>query len=150
MGPPNPSRETKFSGANENSEKFIFPNQLLTTSKIDNLARLWGPYIPADTYKHSSTYTYRCSYTHIYMHIIQQQWTVHECTCPQIKIYLYLVYKPIQTAVLSWPVHIYVLTTDTADHEQVWQPYVVDPYYSAISKWWPYLLAPYINTDHQQ
>ena len=41
-------------------------------------------------------------------------------------------------------------TTDTADHEQVWQPYAVDPYYSAISKWWPYLLALYINTDHQQ
>ena len=46
------------------------------------------------------------------------------------------------------PVHIYVLTTDTADHEQVWQPYAVDPYSSVISKWWPYLLAPYINTDH--
>ena len=42
------------------------------------------------------------------------------------------------------PGHIYVLTTDTADHEQVWQPYAVDPYYSAISKWWPYLLALYI------
>ena len=27
-----------------------------------------------------------------------------------------------------------VLTTDTADHEQVWEPYAVDPYYSAISK----------------
>ena len=48
------------------------------------------------------------------------------------------------------PVHLYVLTTDTSDHEQVWQPYAVDPYYSAISKWWPYLLALYINTDHQQ
>ena len=44
----------------------------------------------------------------------------------------------------------YALTTDTADHEQVWQPYAIDPYYSAISKWWPYLLALYINTDHQQ
>ena len=47
-------------------------------------------------------------------------------------------------------VHIYVLTTDPADHEQVWQPFANDPYYSAISKWWPYLLALYINTDHQQ
>ena len=37
MGPPNPSRETKFSGANEDSEKLIFPVQLLTTSRIDNL-----------------------------------------------------------------------------------------------------------------
>ena len=33
---------------------------------------------------------------------------------------------------------VYVLTTGTVDHEQVWQPYAVDPYYSAISKWWPY------------
>ena len=41
------------------------------------------------------------------------------------------------------PVHMYVLTKDTVDHEQVWQPYAVDPYYSAISKWWPYLLALY-------
>ena len=40
--------------------------------------------------------------------------------------------------------------TFTADHEQVWQPYAVDPYYSAISKWWPYLLALYINIDNQQ
>ena len=46
--------------------------------------------------------------------------------------------------------YINVLTTDTADHEQVWQPYAVDPYYSGISKWWPYLLALYTNTDHQQ
>ena len=83
------------------------------------------------------------------MHIIQQQSTVHECTCPQVKNILV---PGIQTNTNSStvPVHIYVLTTDTADHEQVWQPYVVDPYYSAISKWWPYLLALYINTDHQQ
>ena len=48
-------------------------------------------------------------------------------------------------------VYIYVLIPgDTADHEQVWQPYAVDPYYSAIYKWWPYLLALYINIDHQQ
>ena len=33
MGQPNPSPETKFSGANENREKFIFPVQL-TTSRI--------------------------------------------------------------------------------------------------------------------
>ena len=30
-------------------------------------------------------------------------------------------------------------STDTADHEQVWQPYAVDPYYSAIRKWGSYL-----------
>ena len=38
-GRPNPSRETKFSGANADREMFIFPVQL-TTSKIDNLTRL--------------------------------------------------------------------------------------------------------------
>ena len=51
--------------------------------------------------------------------------------------------------------HTYIHTyfevcTFTANHEQIWQPYAVDPYYSAISKWWPYLLALYINTDNQQ
>ena len=93
-------------------------------------------------------HTHTALVTHIYMHIIQQL-TVHECTCPQIKNILV---PGIQTNTNSStvPVHIYVLTTDTADHEQVWQPYAVDPYYSAISKWWPYLLAPYTNTDHQQ
>ena len=76
---------------------------------------------------------------------------MHECTCPQIKNILV---PGIQTNTNSSstvvPVHIYVLTTDTADNEQVWQPYAVDPYYySAISKWWPYLLALHINTDNQ-
>ena len=38
-GLPNPSRETKFSGANADREKIIFPVQL-TTSRIGNLPRL--------------------------------------------------------------------------------------------------------------
>ena len=69
--------------------------------------------------------------THI---CINSSETVHECTCPQLKNILV---PSIQTDTNSStvPVHIYVLTTDTADHEQVWQPYAVDPYYSAISKW---------------
>ena len=36
---PNPSRDTKFSGANEGREKFMLPVQL-TTGRIGNLARL--------------------------------------------------------------------------------------------------------------
>ena len=36
---PNPSRETKFSGVNEDTEKFVFPVQL-TTSRIVNFYRL--------------------------------------------------------------------------------------------------------------
>ena len=36
---PNSFRETKFSGANADSEMFIFPVQL-TTSRIGNLTRL--------------------------------------------------------------------------------------------------------------
>ena len=39
MGLPNPSRETKFSGANGHREILIFPVQL-TTSRIGNLIRL--------------------------------------------------------------------------------------------------------------
>ena len=38
-GRPNPSRETKFSGANADREMSIFPVQL-TTSRIGNLTRL--------------------------------------------------------------------------------------------------------------
>ena len=38
-GQPNPSRKTKFSSANGDREKFIFPVQL-TTSRIGNLTRL--------------------------------------------------------------------------------------------------------------
>ena len=40
---------------------------------------------------------------------------------------IYGIYKAIQTAALYQYIYIYVLTTDTADHEQVWQPYAVDP-----------------------
>ena len=39
MGLPNPSRETKFSGANGDREKDIFPVQLIT-SRIGNRTRL--------------------------------------------------------------------------------------------------------------
>ena len=39
MGLPNPSRETKFAGANGDREKNIFPVQL-TTSRIGNLTLL--------------------------------------------------------------------------------------------------------------
>ena len=39
MGLPNPSRETKFSGANADREIFIFPVQL-TTCRVGNLIRL--------------------------------------------------------------------------------------------------------------
>ena len=39
MGLPNPSRETKFSGANAYREIFISPLQL-TTSRVGNLTRL--------------------------------------------------------------------------------------------------------------
>ena len=39
MGPPNPSRETKFSGSNGDREIFIFPVQL-ATSRISILTRL--------------------------------------------------------------------------------------------------------------
>ena len=42
-GLPNPSRETRFSGANGDREIFIFSIQL-TTSRIDNLTR------PVDSY----------------------------------------------------------------------------------------------------
>ena len=42
MGLPNPSHETKFSGANVDRKIFISPVQL-TTSRIGNLTRLIPP-----------------------------------------------------------------------------------------------------------
>ena len=54
---PNPSRETKFSGANADREVFSFPVQL-TTSRIDNLTRL--------------IHTLAICVTFLYMHAPQQ------------------------------------------------------------------------------
>ena len=39
MGLPSPSRETKFSGANADRGIFIFPVQLSTCCRVDNLTR---------------------------------------------------------------------------------------------------------------
>ena len=47
-------------------------------------------------------------------------------------LYVMTIHTYIHTNSSTVPVHIYVLTTETGDHEQVWQPYAVDPYYSAI------------------
>ena len=93
-----------------------------------------------------------CSYTYIYIYIYI--YACYTTTVNRARMYM----SPIKNIPGIYtnrnsstvPVHIYVLTTDTADHKQAWQPYAVDQYYPAISKWWPYLLALYINTDHQQ
>ena len=70
---PNPSRETKFSGANGDREMFIFPVQL-TTSRIDNLTlaicddhtnRLIHTLLYVITYS-------KGMYVYIYNHHIQQ------------------------------------------------------------------------------
>ena len=89
---------------------------------------------------------------------------LHTHTAVVTHICIYILYKNSEPAYTgTWYINLYkqqqyctstyiccVVTTDTADHEQVWQAYEVDPYYSAIGKWWPYLLALYINTDYQQ
>ena len=61
---PNPSRETKFSGANGDREQFIFPVQLVDHEQD------WQP-CPVVVVIHINIalHTYRCSYT--YMHIQQ-------------------------------------------------------------------------------
>ena len=61
MGRPNPSRETKFSGANGARKIFVFPVQL-TTRRTGNLAQLMD--IP--TYLH--TYYYVCVFDHDLKH----------------------------------------------------------------------------------
>ena len=57
-GLPNPSRDTKFSGANEDREILIFPVQL-TTSRIGNLTGLIHIYTYIETYIH--TYSKNCT-----------------------------------------------------------------------------------------
>ena len=52
---PNPSRETKFSGANGDRELFIFLVEL-TTSKIGNLTRLIVTLAICDDYTSIHTY----------------------------------------------------------------------------------------------
>ena len=52
MGLPNPSRETKFSGANADSEILFFPVQL-TTSRIGNLTRLIHTLLYVMTIQHA-------------------------------------------------------------------------------------------------
>ena len=51
-GLPNPSHETKFSGANEDREIFIFYVQL-TTSRIGNLTRLILALLMCDDHIHT-------------------------------------------------------------------------------------------------
>ena len=60
---PDPSRETKFSGANEDREMFIFPSQL-TTSRIVNLTRLIHTLLYV-----MSIHAYIHTYIHTYIHL---------------------------------------------------------------------------------
>ena len=55
---PNPSRETKFSGANADREIFVFPVQL-TTSRIGSLIRLIHTLAICVTIHNIWTYLYR-------------------------------------------------------------------------------------------
>ena len=61
---PNPSRETKFSGANGDRGNFFFPVQL-TTSRIGNLTRLILILAVCDDYNtHRQTYSCCCCFSH--------------------------------------------------------------------------------------
>ena len=67
MGLPNPSRETKFSGANEDKELLIFPVQLADREQD------WQP-CPVVTVIHiNKLYIHTAVFTHIYMHRAIQQ-----------------------------------------------------------------------------
>ena len=140
MGLPNPSRETKNSqartGTRNNSVQLADREQDWQPCPVVMIIHINKLYI------HTAVVTHRYAYTAV---------NRARMYMPPNKKYTDTWYS-IQTNTNSstLPVHIYVLTTDTGvDHEQVWQPYAVDPSYSAISKWWPHLLALYINTDHQ-
>ena len=68
MGMPNPSRETKFSGANADREIFIFPVQL-TRSRIGNLTRsihTLALYVTIHTPKQKQKHTVDLGITQLY------------------------------------------------------------------------------------
>ena len=118
--------QADVSGTHGDRGILIFPVQL-TTSRIGNLTRLIHTLLYVmiiHTYIHTYIYAYYTTVNSARMYM-----------SPNKK------YTGTNTNSSTVPVHIYVLTTDTAEHEQVWQPYAVDPCYSAISKWWPYLRA---------
>ena len=99
--------------------------------------------------ENTHTHTYRCSYTYIYIYAYTAVNRARMCMSPNKKYTGTWYTNQYNKQQYCTSTYIYVLIPgDTADHEQVWQPYAVDPYYSAISKWWPYLLALYINTDY--
>ena len=63
MGLPNPSRETKFSGANGDKEYFIFPVQLADREQD------WQPYPVVMVIHINKLYTHTAVVTHIYIYI---------------------------------------------------------------------------------
>ena len=62
-GQPNPSRKTKFSGADGDRDLFIFPIQL-TTSRIDNCTRLIHTLLHVMTIRTYIFHTSVFSHTH--------------------------------------------------------------------------------------
>ena len=78
---PNPSRETKFSGANVDREKIIFPVQL-TTCRIGNLTRLILTLSTCDdhTYIHKNprTQTRVSNYSIVEVYLPQHDTPVHD------------------------------------------------------------------------
>ena len=63
MGLPNPSRETKFSGANGDKEYFIFPVQLADREQD------WQPCPVVMVIHINKLYTHTAVVTHIYIYI---------------------------------------------------------------------------------
>ena len=124
--------------------RIIFPVQLADREQD------WQP-CPVVMVTHiNKLYTHTAVVTHIYIYPYTAVDRARMCMSPNKK-YTGTWYTNQYKQQYCTSTYIYVLIPgDTADHEQVWQPYAVDPYYSAISKWWPYLLALYINTDYQQ
>ena len=128
MGLSNPSRETKFSGANGDKEYFIFPVQLADREQD------WQP-CPVVMVMHiNKLYTHTAVVTHVYIYAYTAVNRARMCMSPNKK-YTDTWYTNQYKQQYCTSTYIYVLIPGyTADHEQVWQPYAVDPYYSAISK----------------
>ena len=78
-------------------------------------------------------YTHTAVVTHIYIYI--WIYSSEPCTNVYAPKNIYILVPSIQTNTNSStvPVHIYFEVCNfTADHEQIWQPYTVDPYFTLL------------------
>ena len=128
-----PSRVTKFSGANANREIFIFPVRL-TTSRIGNLTRLIHTFAICMC-DHTTYILHACAPTARRSHL-----TTIVCVLFRFCFFFFMFpsFVSLEIDVAFSVSRDQILRREreqrnihfpcSADHEQDWQPYPVDPY----------------------